>query len=151
VPTPYAPPKATVRDLPLDPRGPLPNWVAVLVGLITDKILTVLVADELSSSIAVAISSDVDAEHGLASLIIDLALTFGGELFAFWITLRLCRSRSFRVVSLVAVISWAITLGDRWLLADYGWPFWYEIALLCVTPLAFLSLYGLRRQQDVVA
>lgn len=88
-----------------------------------------------------------EAENEGMTLILDSGFTYGGELLSFWMTLRLCRSRSFRVVSILAALSWAITIGDRWILNDYGWPLWYEITLLCAAPLALLSLYALHRRR----
>jgi hypothetical protein len=147
-PTPYAPPNARVRDLQPQAGGPLPDWLAVIIGLAANKFLTMLLADELSLVFSETASGEPAFVTRLA-LILDLVLSFGGELFSFWMTLRLCRSGSLRVVSVLAVLSWILTLGDRWILGSYPWPLWYESALLCVAPSALLSLYVLKRREGL--
>jgi len=148
--TPYAPPAAPVRDLQPEDLGPVPDWAAVLIGLVTNKFLAMVVADELSSFLAAIVTEDEALEVTFA-LTSDLGLTYCAELFAFWMALRICRSRSFWVVIVLAAISWAITFADRWVLNDHGWPFWYEMALLSVPVLAFISVYVLYRQRASVA
>ena len=129
-----------MKDIGAQAAGPIPDWAAVLVGLVAHVFLTMFLADELSTLFASAITDDEELATTL-SLVIDLVFTYGGELCALWMTWHLCRSRSFTVVSVLAALALTIMLVDRWMLGDYGWPLWYEIALLCVPPLALASLY----------
>jgi hypothetical protein len=149
-PTPYATPNAPVRDLSPETPGPIPDWIAVMVGLATNKFLGMIVADQISSLFALIVAPG-EAAFETASLVIDLALTYSGELFSFWLTLQICRSRSLGAVGILAALSWTITFGDRWILEDYGWPLWYESALLCVAPLALITLYARKHRRNVVA
>ena len=140
----YQPPSAPVADVSPEGPGALPNWAAVVVGLAVDVFLGMFVVWELALFFSVAITDDEDLRD-VVSEILDLGFTYGAELFAFWMTLHMCRTRSFRVVSIVAALSWLIMVGDRWVLDDHGFPLWYEIALLFCAPLALATLYARAR------
>jgi len=137
----YEPPSAPVEDVLPEAPGPIPNWAAVAVGVAVYMFLTMVVAWELAVLLARGVTDDEELADALAE-IVDLGLTYGGELFAFWMTLHLCRSRSFVVVSIAAALSWLIMFGDRWVLDEYGFALWYEIALLFTPPLALATLYA---------
>jgi hypothetical protein len=140
----YEPPSAPVADVSPEGPGPLPNWAAVVAGLAVDLFLTMLVVWELALNFASVITDDEELADVLSE-ILDLGFTYGAELFAFWMTLHMCRSRSFRVVSIVAALSWLTMVGDRWVLDDHGFPLWYEISLLFTVPLALATLYARAR------
>ena len=139
----YEPPSARVGDVSPESPGPVPDWAAVVAGLSVDLFLTHYVVWEFAEGFAYEFTDDEELA-GTLSEILDLGFTYGVEVFAFWMTLRMCRSRSFRVVGILAALSWLIMLGDRWLLEDHGFPLWYEISLLFSAPLAFATLYARR-------
>jgi len=137
----YQPPRAPVGDVLPESPGPIPDWAAIAVGIAVYWFLTMVVAWEVATSIAEGISGEAELAETLSE-ILDLGLTYGGELIALWMTLHLCRSRSFAVVSIAAMLFWLIMFVDRWVLEEYGFPEWYEIALLFTVPLALATLYA---------
>ena len=140
----YQPPGAPVADVAPEGPGPIPDWAAVAVGLAVDVFLCMFVVWELALEFASAFTDDEELADVLSE-ILDLGLNYGAEVFAFWMTLHMSRSRSFRAVSIVAALSWLIMVGDRWMLQDYGFPLWYEISLLFSAPLALATLYARAR------
>lgn len=148
-PSPYQPPSAPVGDVGPEGPGLVPDSIAVAIGLGVDKFLTMVVAEEIIFIVAEILGADLDGDDQLAPFLwLDAALSCGFELFAFWVTLWLCRSRRLRVPAATAVLSLIITLVNRWLLIDYGYPQWYELALLAGPPLAFgLLLLMVRKRR----
>jgi hypothetical protein len=144
----YAPPRARVGDVLPEAPGPLPDWVAVLLGVAVEYFLAVYVANGFATWIAegVAGEDEVDATFSLG---LDLVFTCGAELCAFWMALHLCRSRSFWIPTLTAALCWLIMFGERWLMEDYGFALWYEIGLLLTVPLALATLYVRTRTEPV--
>ena len=146
----YAPPGARVADVLPQAPGPIPDWAAVLVGTAISSFLPMEVVWEVAIFSASVFTED-DELGETSALVVDLGLTYGAELFAFWMTLHLCRSRSLKVVGLTAALCWLIRFVDRWVIGGYDYPLWDEIALLCTIPLAFATLYARARRSRAVA
>src|SRR5262245_12090921 len=100
----YAPPAAPVGDIAPQSPGRLPDWAAVLAGSAVDTGLTMFVAYWVALILSSEITDDEDFQDALLS-VFDFGLTYAGRLFAFWMTLHICRSRSLRVVASVAALA----------------------------------------------
>ena len=112
----------------------------MLLGVAVEYFLAVWVANGFATWIAEGLAGEEDVDT-VFSLGLDLIFTYGAELFAFWMTLHLCRSRSFWSAVITAVLCWLIMLGERWVINDYELALWYEIGLLLSVPLALGTLY----------
>jgi hypothetical protein len=137
-----------VRDTAPEPPGPAPDALAIIAGLFLIKFLSIVVAEEIVWTVLSLAGTEPGSEtEEVAALVSDLILTFGFELFGLWAAWRLSRSRKFRVPALVAGISVVLTFVHRWLLADFGWPLWYEFALLVLPGVAAGVMWAAVRRQ----
>ena len=112
----------------------------MLLGVAVEYFLAIWVANGFATWIAEGLAGEEDADTTF-SLGLDLVFTYGAELFAFWMTLHLCRSRSFWTATITAALCWLIMVGERWVLNASELALWYEIGLLLSGPLALATLY----------
>jgi hypothetical protein len=146
--SPYTPPSAPIRDLGSEEPGPLHDLLAILIALAIAKLLTMVIAEEIVLFLADLVRAELSSDGGFVPfLVIDLILSCASELVAIWVAWRLSRSRRAYVPVAVAAASWIITFVHRWFLNDFGWPQWYEFALLASPPAALLLFYSLARQR----
>ena len=140
--SPYRAPDTPLRDPGPAPPGPLPDLAAMLIGLGLAKFLTMILAEPLVMIAGFFLEVDLEGniDH---SLWIDLFLSAGFEVFAFWCAWRLSRSRTVRVPVLVGLASLAITFADRWWLDPSSWPRWYEVGLLAGTLAAIVVVLSM--------
>ena len=146
----YAPPTAKVGDVLPEAPGPLPDWVAVLLGVAVEYFLAVYIANSFAIWIAEGVAGEEEVDSTV-SLGLDLVFTYGAELFAFWMTLHICRSRSFWTAAITAALCWLILFAERWVIEESGLALWYEIGLLLSVPLALLTLWARERHLQVLA
>ncbi len=138
-----------MRDTAPEPPGPAHDALAVVAGLFLVKFLSIVVAEEIVWTVLALFGTEPGSEaEEMAALASDLILTFGFELFGLWAAWRLSRSRRLRVPAIVAGASLALTFVQRWLLSQFGWPLWYECALLVLPAIALgVMCRRLRRQR----
>lgn len=142
--SPYRAPDAPLRDPGPEPPGPLPDLAAMVIGLALAKFLTMILAEPVVTMAGLFIGVDFEEEMDHA-LWIDLLLSAGFEVFAFWYAWRLSRSRALRVPVIVGLASLAVTFADRWWLEPSSWPRWYEVGLLAGTLGAVIVVLGIVR------
>jgi peptidoglycan/LPS O-acetylase OafA/YrhL len=146
--SPYQPPATPVRDVTAEARGPLYDWLAILIGLAVTKFLTMVVSEEIIFTLADFTGADLAHPDDLALyLLIDVFLSTVGEFVAFWMSWRLSRSRRLRIPLSVAALSLLITVVHRWYLNDFGYPLWYELMILATLPCALLLFHLAARRQ----
>jgi hypothetical protein len=114
----------------------MPDALAVLMALAASKILTMYVAEAIVVLVFAVLPVDSSSDSPL--LLSDLVLSFGFDYLGLWLAWRWSRSRSFTVPLAVAALSVVTTLIHRWFMNDFGWPLWYELALLTLAPVGLV-------------
>jgi len=127
-------------------KARVPDPFAIGIGVIVSKVLTMIVAEDMSVYVADLFRVDLREGRSLwPFLTLDLVLTVLFEVCALWMTWYLSRSGQFRAPSIAAGLILLITIVWRWVLNDFGWPLWYEILVLLSVPLALYMLHWAAR------
>jgi hypothetical protein len=116
----------------------MPDALAVAMALVASKILTMYAAEAIVVLVFAILPIDSSSDSPL--LVSDLVLSFGFDYLGIWLAWRWSRSRSFAVPLAVAALSVIGTLIHRWLMNNFGWPLWYELALLALAPMGLAVL-----------